>query len=189
MLAHQQGGQLNTAKLAANIDVTIPTAKRYVELLEDLLLVRSLRPWSGNVGKRMVKSPKVYIRDSGLTHALLNLMTLDDLLGHPVVGASWEGFVIENLISCLPSGVTPWYYRSSGGAEIDLVIEKNARSKIAIEIKRSMTPTVSKGFHFGCEDIGAKRRFVVYPGKERYPLANGVFAIPLLEMMNELKAL
>jgi predicted AAA+ superfamily ATPase len=189
MLAHQQGGQLNTAKLAANIDVTIPTAKRYVELLEDLLLVRSLRPWSGNVGKRMVKSPKVYIRDSGLTHALLNLMTLDDLLGHPVVGASWEGFVIENLISCLPSGVTPWYYRSSGGAEIDLVIEKNARSKIAIEIKRSMTPTVSKGFHFGCEDIGAKRRFVVYPGKERYPLANGVYAIPLLEMMNELKAL
>jgi predicted AAA+ superfamily ATPase len=189
MLAHQQGGQLNTAKLAANIDVTIPTAKRYVELLEDLLLVRSLRPWSGNVGKRMVKSPKVYIRDSGLTHALLNLMTLDDLLGHPVVGASWEGFVIENLISCLPSGVIPWYYRSSGGAEIDLVIEKNARSKIAIEIKRSMTPTVSKGFHFGCEDIGAKRRFVVYPGKERYPLANGVYAIPLLEMMNELKAL
>ena len=117
MLAHNQSGQLNIAQLGANLDVAAPTAKRYIGLLEDLLLIRSVRPWSGNIGKRLVKAPKIYIRDSGLVHALLNLKTRDDLLGHPVVGASWEAFVVENLISCLPVGVTPWFYRTSAGAE------------------------------------------------------------------------
>ena len=187
MLAHSQGGQLNIAQLGNNLDVTAPTAKRYVELLEDLLLIRALRPWAGNVGKRLVKAPKVYIRDSGLTHALLNLTTLDDVLGHPVVGASWEGFVIENLLSYLPIGVTPWYYRTSAGAEIDLVIEKNSKERYAIEIKRSQAPSVSKGFHLGCEDIKATKRFIVYSGKERFPVAKDITAIPLLDMMNELR--
>jgi len=187
MLAHGQGGQLNIAQLANNLDVAAPTAKRYVELLEDLLLIRTLRPWSGNVGKRLVKAPKVYIRDSGLTHALLNLTTLDDVLGHPVVGASWEGFVIENLLSSLPVGVTPWFYRTSAGAEIDLVIEKNSRERYAIEIKRSQAPSVSKGFHLGCEDIRATKRYIVYPGKERFPVTKEITAIPILDMMNELR--
>lgn len=187
MLAHSQGGQLNIAQLGNNLDVAAPTAKRYVELLEDLLLIRSLRPWAGNVGKRLVKAPKVYIRDSGLTHALLNLTTLDDVLGHPVVGASWEGFVVENLLSSLPVGVTPWFYRTSAGAEIDLVIEKNSKERYAIEIKRSQTPSVSRGFHLGCEDINATRRFIVYPGKERFPVTKEITAIPILDMMNELK--
>jgi predicted AAA+ superfamily ATPase len=186
MLAHSQGGQLNIAKLGSNLDVAAPTAKRYVELLEDLLLIRSLRPWAGNVGKRLVRAPKVYIRDSGLTHALLNLTTLDDLLGHPVVGASWEGFVIENLLSCLPVGVTPWFYRTSAGAEIDLVIEKNSKERYAIEIKRSQAPSVSKGFHLGCEDVGATKRFIVYSGQERYPVTKDITAISLLDMMTEL---
>ena len=189
MLAHSQGGQLNVAKIGANLDLSAPTAKRYIELLEDLLLIRSVRPWFGNVAKRLVKAPKVYIRDSGLVHALLNLKTLDDVLGHPVVGASWEGFVIENLISCLPVGITPWFYRTSAGAEIDLVIEQSITRKYAIEIKRSLTPGVSKGFQLGCEDIEATHRFVVYPGKERFPVSAGIFAIPLLEMMNELRSL
>jgi predicted AAA+ superfamily ATPase len=184
MLAHSQGGQLNIAKLASNLDVAAPTAKRYIELLEDLLLTRSLRPWSGNIGKRLVKSPKVYIRDSGLTHALLNLTTFDDVLGHPVIGASWEGFVIENLISCLPIGVTPWFYRTAAGAEIDLVIERNTKTKFALEIKRSMTPSLSKGFHLGCEDIEATHRYVIYPGKESFPLTKEVTAIPLVDMMH-----
>lgn len=186
MLTHSQGGQLNIAKLATNLDVAAPTAKRYVELLEDLLLVRSLRPWAGNIGKRLVRSPKIYIRDSGIVHALLNLTTLDDVLGHPVVGSSWEGFVIENLLSCLPTGVTPWFYRTSAGAEIDLVIEQGNK-KFAIEIKRSLAPSLSKGFHLGCEDIGATKCFIVYSGKERFPVTKEVTAIPLLEMMNELR--
>jgi predicted AAA+ superfamily ATPase len=189
MLAHNQGGQLNIAKLGSNLDVSAPTAKRYIELLEDLLLIRSLRPWSGNVGKRLVKAPKIYIRDSGITHALLNLTTLDDVLGHPVVGASWEGFVIENLISCMPVGVTPWFYRTSAGAEIDLVIEYSHKKKYAIEIKRSMSPSLSKGFHLGYEDIGATHRFIVYPGKERFPVTNEVSAISLPDMMNELRGI
>jgi uncharacterized protein len=187
MLAHNQGGQLNIAQLGNNLDVAAPTAKRYIELLEELLLIRTLRPWSGNVGKRLVKAPKVYIRDSGITHALLNLTTLDDLLGHPVVGASWEAFVLENLVSCLPTGVTPWFYRTSAGAEVDLVIEKNSKERFAIEIKRSQAPSVSKGFYLGCQDIKATRRFVVYPGKERFPVAKEITAIPILDMMDELR--
>jgi len=186
MLAHSQGGQLNIAQLGNNLDVAASTAKRYVELMEDLLLIRTLRPWSGNVGKRLVKAPKVYIRDSGITHALLNITTLDGLLGHPVIGASWEGFVLENLLSCLPIGVTPWFYRTSAGAEIDLVIEKNSKEKYAIEIKRSQAPSVSKGFHLGCEDIKATKRYIIYPGKERFPVSKEVTAIPILEMMREL---
>jgi uncharacterized protein len=187
MLAHSQGGQINIAQMGANLGVTAPTAKRYIELLEDLLLIRTLRPWSGNLGKRLVKSPKVYIRDSGLTHALLNLTTLDDVLGHPVVGASWEGFVIENILSCLPIGATPWFYRTSAGAEIDLVIEQSPSKRWAIEIKRSLSPTLSKGFHFGCEDIQATNRFIVYPGKDSFPAAHDVTVLPLIDMLNKLR--
>jgi len=186
MLAHSQGGQLNVAALGANLDIAAPTAKRYIELLEDLLLIRTLRPWSGNIGKRLVRTPKVYLRDSGLTHALLNLTSLDDLLGHPVVGASWEGFVIENLLSVLPPGLTPWFYRTSAGAEIDLVIEKNSQQRYAIEIKRSQAPSVSKGFYLGCEDLQATKQFVVYSGTERFPISKSVTAVSLLEMMNEI---
>jgi uncharacterized protein len=186
MLAHSQGGQINIAKIASNLDVAAPTARRYLELLEDLLLIRSLRPWAGNISKRLVKAPKIYIRDSGLTHALLNLTTLDDVLGHPVVGASWEGFVMENLIAALPMGITPWFYRTSAGAEIDLVIEKNRQTKYAIEIKRSLNPSVSKGFHLGCDDIKATKRFIVYPGKDKFPVGGNITAMPILDMVKEL---
>jgi uncharacterized protein len=189
MLAHNQGSQLNMAQLGASLGIVIPTTKRYIELLDDLLLIRTLRPWAGNVGKRLVKAPKVYIRDSGLTHALLNLTTLDDILGHPVAGASWEGFVIENLLSCLPDGVTAWFYRTSAGAEIDLVIECNRQQLYAIEVKRSLAPSLSKGFYLGCDDIGATSRFVVYPGAERYPIAKDVTAISLVEMMQVLRTI
>jgi predicted AAA+ superfamily ATPase len=189
MLAHNQSEQVNIAKLAVGLDVSVHTVTRYIELLEDLLLVRTLRPWSGNVKKRLVKAPKIYIRDSGLTHALLNLSNTEDLLGHPVAGASWEGFALENILSVLPKGVTPWFYRTSAGAEIDLVIEQGFRQNIAIEIKRSSAPSVSKGFHIGCEDIGVKHRYVVYPGNERYPISNGITVIPLAMMMTELENL
>ncbi|NBB31237.1 ATP-binding protein [Cellulophaga sp. BC115SP] len=186
MLAHTQGSQLNTAQLGASLGITIPTVKRYIELLEDLFLVRTIYPWSGNVGKRLVKTPKVYIRDSGLTHALLNLNSLEDLLSHPVVGPSWEGFVIENIISCLPQGTTTWFYRTSAGAEIDLVVELSNQERYAIEVKRSSAPKISKGFYLGCEDIKATKRYVVYPGKEQFPFADGVMATPLSNLMKEL---
>lgn len=186
MLAHLSGSQLNTAQLGASLDIALPTVKRYVDLLEELFLIRTLRPWAGNVGKRLVRTPKVYIRDSGLTHALLNLATLDDLLGHPIAGNSWEGFVIENLLAALPLGMTAWYYRTAAGAEIDLVLERGLKERYAIEIKRSLSPSLSKGFYLGCEDIGAEKRYLVYPGNERFPLARDVTAIPLSEMLTEL---
>jgi hypothetical protein len=189
MLAHNQGQQVNIAKLASNLDVSAPTAKRYLELLEDLLLIRSLRPWSGNVAKRLVKAPKIYIRDSGLTHALLNITTLDDVFAHPVVGASWEGFVIENILYILPINSKAWFYRTAAGAEIDLVIEHGSKKKYAIEIKRSHSPSLSKGFYLGFEDIEATHRFIVYPGQERFPVTKEVQAISLLEIMHELSEL
>ena len=184
MLAHQQGSQVNIAELGSNLGITATTTKRYLELLEDLLLIRTIRPWSGNIGKRLVKSPKIYVRDSGIVHALLQLKTLDDILSHPVIGASWEGFVIENLLSCLPVGVTPWFYRTSAGAEIDLVLELGPEKVYAIEVKRSMSPSVSKGFYLGAEDINAAKRFIVYPGTDSFLAARGVMVVPLIEMMN-----
>lgn len=187
MLAHSQGEQVNVAKLAGGLDVSAHTAKRYIELLEDLLLVRTLRPWAGNIKKRLVKAPKVYIRDSGIAHALLNLTTLDDVLGHPVVGASWEGFALENILSVVPDGATSWFYRTAAGAEIDLVIEQGLRQRMAIEIKRSLAPSVSKGFHLGCGDIKATHRYIVYPGAEQYPISNGVIVMPLVDMTTELR--
>jgi predicted AAA+ superfamily ATPase len=187
MLAHSQGEQVNVSKLAGGLDVSVPTVTRYIELLEDLLLVRTLRPWAGNIKKRLVKAPKVYIRDSGIAHALLHLTTRDDVLGHPVAGASWEGFALENILSVMPEGATSWFYRTAAGAEIDLVIEQGVRQRVAIEIKRSLAPSVSKGFHVGCEDITATRRYIVYPGTEQYPVSNGVIIMPLVDMMTELR--
>lgn len=189
MLAHSQGGQLNYAQLGAGLDISATTARRYVELLEDLLLVRTLRPWSGNVGKRLVKSPKVYIRDSGVTHTLLNLNTLDDVLGHPVAGPSWEGFVIENLLSVLPEGISAWFYRTAAGAEIDLVVEVNYQNRLAIEVKRSTAPKTSRGFYEGCADINPSGKYIVYSGNEQYSLNNGVMAVGIQDMMGILRKL
>ncbi len=178
MLAHNQGSQLNAHKLAAGLSISAPTVASYVDLLVDLLLVRRLRPFVTNVGKRLVKSPRVYVRDSGIVHALLGLRDFDQLAGHPIVGASWEGFVIENLLAAVPEGTMSSFYRTTGGAEIDLVLELPAKNAIwAIEIKRSLTPKVEKGFYFACDDIKPERRFVVYSGSDHYPLANGVEAI------------
>ncbi|WP_339792967.1 MAG: ATP-binding protein [Imperialibacter sp.] len=187
MLAHSQGSQVNMSTLATGLDTSVTSIKRYLDLLEDLLLIRTLRPWAGNVGKRLVKSPKVYIRDSGLTHSLLNLITMDDLLGHTIAGLSWEGFVMENMLSNLKLGSTPWFYRTSAGAEIDLIIEKPGGGNFAIEIKKSLTPVLSKGFYHACEDVRAVERFVVYPGTEEYSIGNGVIAIPVGNAMQLLQ--
>jgi predicted AAA+ superfamily ATPase len=183
MLAHDQGGLVNAARLAQGLGVSGQSVARYLDLLVDLLLVRRLAPWTSNLGKRMVKSPRVYVRDSGVVHALLGLKSLDDILGHPVSGASWEGYVIENLLSCLPPITRAGFYRTSSGAEIDLVLTLPKGRLWAIEIKRSLAPKPSKGFWFGCEDLGPDARFVIYPGTECYPLRDGLNAIGLLDLM------
>lgn len=185
MLAHHQGTVLNAASLARNLDVSGVTIGRYLDLMTDLLLIRRLKPWTFNIGKRLVRSPKIYIRDSGITHALLNIADHNQLLGHPVVGGSWEGFVIENILSVAHSGVQAFYYRTPGGAEIDLVLEFSGSEKWAIEIKRSSSPTLSKGFHIACDDIKPEKRYAVYAGTDSFSLGNGVNAISLSDLMQE----
>ena len=185
MLAHSQGGTLNAAALARGLGVDGKTIARYLDLMVDLLMARRLAPWRANVGKRLVKSPKVYIRDSGIVHALLGLGSADDVLGHPVVGHSWEGFVIENLMSVAPVGTEASFYRSASGAEIDLVLRLPGRGVWAIEVKRSLDPRPSRGFHSACEDVGPERKFVVYPGDERYRLARDVVATPLTPLARD----
>jgi predicted AAA+ superfamily ATPase len=187
MLAHQQGGLLNQARLAAGLGVSAPTVTRYTDLMVDLQLVRRLAPWSGNVGKRLVKAPKIYVRDSGIVHALLDIETTNDLLGHPVVGPSYEGFVIENLIQCAGPRWRPYFYRTHDGAEIDLLLERGGQPEIAIEIKRSSAPTLEKGFGVACDDLKVRQRYVVYPGEESYPVRHGAQAIGLPALARQLQ--
>lgn len=153
MLAHHQSSLLNSAEFARALGVDGKTIASYLELLVDLLLVRRLEPWHANVRKRLVKSPRVYVRDSGIAHTLLGLTALEDIFAHPVAGASWEGFVIETLIVVAPSGTEANFYRTSAGADIDLLMTPPGSRPWAIEIKRSLTPRVEKGFHLACEDI------------------------------------
>lgn len=186
MLAHHQSGLLNAAEFARALGVDGKTVASYLDLLVDLLLVRRLESWHANVGKRLVKSPKVYVRDSGITHTLLGLATREDVLGHPVAGASWEGFIIETLVAAAPAGTRSNFYRTSAGAEIDLLLTLPGRRPWAIEIKRSLAPKVEKGFHLACEDLNPERRIVVYPGSEKFPLRDGVEAMPLPMLGNAL---
>ena len=176
MLAHNQGQQLNASRIAAALAVSGQTVARYIDLLVDLLLVRRLQPWAGNVGKRLVRTPKLYVRDSGVVHALLRIQTLDDLLGHPVAGSSWEGMMLETLIGAAGRADCS-YYRTSAGAEIDLVTE-TGRGRAAIEVKRSSAPVPSKGFRIACADLGVSAAAVVHSGRESFPLGDGVQAVP-----------
>lgn len=186
MLAHAQGGLLNAASLARGLDVDGKTIAKYLDLLVDLLLVRRLAPWHRNVGKRLVKSPRVYVRDSGVTHALLGLGSKEDVLSHPVTGQSWEGFVIENLVNAAPADTAASFYRASGGAEVDLVLVLPGRRPWAIEIKRSLEPKLTKGFHHACADIDPEAKFVVYSGTERFPVADDIEAIHVCDLAREL---
>lgn len=186
MLAHHQGGLLNTAQFARGLGVDAKTAASYLDLLADLLIVRRLPPWHVNVGKRLVKSPKVYVRDSGLVHALLAIADKETLLAHPVAGQSWECFVIENLLVCAGDKVQGYFYRTSGGAEIDLLLAWPDGSLWAVEIKRSLSPRVERGFHAACADLLPARKFVVYPGAERYRIAADIEAISLTELADAL---
>ncbi|MEO5905853.1 MAG: DUF4143 domain-containing protein, partial [Saprospiraceae bacterium] len=131
--------------------------------------------------------PKVYVRDSGITHALIRTGDFNSLLGHPVIGGSWEGFVIENIMSAAPMGINPYFYRSQAGAEIDLILEISPKEKWAIEIKRSSAPVLTKGFHLAAADIGATRKFVVYAGQDGFSIGSGTMAVSLVQMMQEVR--
>lgn len=189
MLAHHQGGLLNAAALAEGLGISGQSVARYLDILVDLLLVRRLEPWHANTGKRLVKSPKVYVRDSGLLHALLAIETRDDLLGHPVVGASWKGFVIGNLIDeSRAARWRPYFYRTQAGAEIDLVLVRGGRPEVAIEIKRAAAPNVKRGFHIACDDLKITHRYIVYPGAEAYRLGESpIWVAPLADLMRALR--
>jgi len=189
MLAHNQSELLNAANLARALSIDGRAVARYLDLLVDLLLVRRLQPWHHNEGKRLVKSPKVYVCDSGIVHALLRLATLDDLLGHPVAGGSWEGFVIESLLAAAPAGVDASFYRTSAGAEIDLVLTLPGDVRWAVEIKRGSAPRLERGFHQACAEVKPARRFVVYNGKERFLLSADTEAVCLVELAAELQAI
>jgi len=186
MLAHNQAQMLNAANLARSLGVDGKTVAGYLDLLVDLLLVRRLPAWHHNVGKRLVKSPKVYVRDSGIAHALLGIRDKEALLGHPVVGQTWESFVTESLVAVAPDGTEAHYYRTSNGAEVDLLLTLPGGKLWAIEIRRSSAPTVTRGFHSACADLQPNKRFVVYPGEERFSLDDETDAIGVVALAKTL---
>jgi predicted AAA+ superfamily ATPase len=189
MLAHNQGTLLNASRLASGLQISSPTVQRYIDLLTDLLLVRQLMPFHRNLGKRLVKSRKVYVRDSGLVHALLGIRTFNGLAGHPVAGPSWEGMVIENLLQVAPDRTMASFYRTAAGAEIDLLLEVPGHGLWAIEIKRGLTGRPEKGFYIACQDLKPDRRFVVNAGSGQYPIDTETQATGVRELAEMLAAL
>ena len=187
MLAHYHGQQVVFTELGKSLEVSHTTVRSYLDILTDFYMVRQLQPWSGNTKKRLVKSPKIYLRDSGLLHNLLHISNFEVLMGHPVIGASWEGFVIENIIQNLSNKWRYSYYRTSSGEEIDLVLESANNEVWAIEIKRSVAPSVTKSFHTACEEVGAVKKYVVYNGWEQYPMGNNTDAIGLIPLLKLLQ--
>jgi len=187
MLAHSQGQLLNASSLAKSLSISAPTVSSYIDLLSDLLLVRRLPPLHANTKKRLVKSPKVYVRDSGLVHALLGIGDYNLLSGHPVFGLSWEGFVIENLLSASPDRTKASFYRTSAGAEMDLILELPGGKNWTVEVKSGLEPKLQKGFYNALEDIKPDRSFVVYAGSGRYPVTMETDAINLVELAQELE--
>ncbi len=187
MLAHTQGEGINFSKLAGNLEVDGKTVASYVDILVDLLLVRRLEPWHANVKKRLVKSPHFYIRDSGILHRLLGIGDYDSLLSNPVLGKSWEGFVIENILSVLPRRAEAYFYRTAAGAEIDLLLKLSSKDLWAIEIKNSVVPKIRKGFYVACEDVKASHRYVVYGGTDEFPIGKETVVISLKNIMIKLQ--
>ncbi len=184
MLAHTQGGLLNASKLAESLDVRSVTISRYLQFMIGLFLIRRLDSYTGvNVNKRLVKSPKIYIRDSGIVHALLQITDYPSLLSHPISGKSWEGFVVENILNALPSGVKPYFYRTAVGAEIDLLLEFGPDEFWAIDIKSGRTAALKKGFHLACADLNVKTKFVVYTGESLLQLDDDTTVLPLSQLL------
>jgi len=186
MLAHLQGETVNYSKLASNLEVDAKTVSNYIDILTDLLLVRRLEPWHTNVRKRLVKSPRYYVRDSGILHRLLGINSYDELLSNPVLGKSWEGFVVENIHSILPSRAETCFYRTAAGAEVDLVIKMPSSEIWAIEIKHGVAPKLGKHYSQTCDDVGATHKYIFYGGDDEFPVGNDVKIISLLGLMERL---
>ena len=184
MLAYSHGQTLNSSKLASSMGVSSHTINSYIDILEKTFLVRILRPFSTNRKKRIIKSPKVYIRDSGILHSLLQIDSLNELFGHPVFGSSFEGFVLENIISSFPRWQF-YFYRTKSGAEIDLLMIKGVH-RIAIEVKASKTPKVTKGFLTAVEDIQATKKYLIAPIEESYIIKKGIRAMPLVDFIKHI---
>jgi hypothetical protein len=184
MCAHLHGQVLNASKLGDSLGTSYHTARSYIDILESTFMLRVLRPWAANLKKRLVKSPKIYVRDSGILHALLGIETYNDLLGHPVFGASWEGLVLENVISSLPRWEAG-FYRTSSGTEIDLVLGRG-RKLVAVECKASKSPEIGKGFGNALNDLGIKEAWIIAPVDESYMLTKTVRVAPMGELINEL---
>ena len=188
MLAHVHGQQLNLSNLGKSLETSHTTIRNYLDLLTDFYMVRQVPPWSGNTKKRLVKAAKVYIRDSGLLHTLLNVTDMESLLGHPILGASWEGFAIENILSRLSSKWRYSYYRTSAQAELDLVLEGPRNQIIAIEIKRSISPKITKGYHFACDDLKATQKIVIHAGADSFPMNGGIEAMGMETFLKKLNS-
>jgi predicted AAA+ superfamily ATPase len=186
MLAHLQGETINYSKLASNLEVDAKTVSHYIDILADLLLVRRLEPWHANVKKRLVKSPRYYVRDSGILHRLLGINSYDALLSNPVLGKSWEGFAVENILSILPSRTEIYFYRTAAGAEVDLVIKMPSSEIWAIEIKHGAVPKIGKHYNQTCDDVGATHKFILYGGEDEFPVGNDVKIISLPGLMERI---
>ncbi len=186
MLAHLQGETINYSKLASNLEVDAKTVSHYIDILTDLLLVRRLEPWHTNVKKRLVKSPRYYVRDSGILHRLLGINSYDELLSNPVLGKSWEGFAVENILSVLPGRAETYFYRTAAGAEVDLVIRMTSSEIWAIEIKHGVAPKLGKHYSQTCDDVGATHKYILYGGDDEFPVGNDVNIISLSGLMERL---
>ncbi len=177
MLAHSHGQVLNSSRLGEALGVSHTTIRSYLDILEQTFMLRIIQPFQANVKKRIIKSSKVYVRDSGILHALLGIENKNDLFGHPVFGSSWEGFALENILSAYPKH-SPYFYRTSSGVEIDLVLERGTK-KIAFECKASKSPTLSKGFYQALKDLSIDHAYVISPVDEQYPIKKGIIVAPL----------
>jgi len=182
MLAHSHGTLWNASNIAGSMGLSAPTVRKYLDILVDTFIVRQLQPYYVNIKKRLIKSPKVYIRDSGLLHALLGIGNFEDLQSHPSLGNSWEGFVIEQIIGIIPDNWQAFFYRTSAGTEIDLLLINSRKESIAVEIKYSSSPVISKGFRTAYEDLSCKGGFIVYPGEESYPMGKNIITLPLKDI-------
>ncbi|MEW6068791.1 MAG: ATP-binding protein [Nitrospirota bacterium] len=182
MIAHSHGQLWNASKMASSLGISAPTVRSYLDILEETFIVRQTQPYHSNIKKRLIKSPKVYIRDSGLLHALLNIKTINDLYSHPSMGSSWEGFIVEQIIGVLPERRQAYFYRTGAGAEIDLILFDSKHKPIAIEIKYSMTPKLERGFWNAYEDLSCRKGYIVYPGMESYPIGKNVFTLPVKDL-------
>jgi predicted AAA+ superfamily ATPase len=183
MVAHLHAQLWNASRLSVSLQTSAPAVSRYLDILEQTFMVRRLQPFYSNLGKRLIKSPKVYLRDSGLLHALLGIEDEEALAAHPAIGASWEGWALEQVLAAAPTTWRPSFYRTSAGAEVDLVFERpGKRGPVAVEFKYSSSPHVTAGFWNGIEDLKAARAFVVAPVKEPYPLKENVTVLPIHQL-------